>query len=150
MPTDSTRTPPRALGSFIPSGQNGIPLVRTVNDEPIGGYAVFFHAQRRMVEDMDVFLESSPKDALAVYKALAEFGAPLAQFRVEDFADGKTIPALVFLRSVLRSSSESTESTLRVSTQMAYRLRSRAKSRLLISPQKISSPTSSPLVDHRI
>ena len=112
MPTDSTRTPPRALSSFIPFGQNNIPLVRTVNDEPIGGYAVFFHAQRRMVEDMNVFLESSPDNALAVYKALAEFGAPLAQFRVEDFADRKTIPALVFLRSVLRSSSESTASTL--------------------------------------
>jgi hypothetical protein len=28
---------------------------------------------------------------LAIYRALAEFGAPLAQFTIEDFADGRTI-----------------------------------------------------------
>jgi hypothetical protein len=57
----------------------------------IGGYAVFLHAQPRMTKDMDVFIESSSENALATYKALAEFGAPLADFSVEDFADGKTI-----------------------------------------------------------
>ena len=51
----------------------------------IGGYAVFVHAQPRMTKDLDVFIESSPENALAVYKALAEFGAPLAEFTVEDF-----------------------------------------------------------------
>jgi predicted nucleotidyltransferase len=51
----------------------------------IGGYAVFVHAQPRMTKDLDVFIESSPVNALAVYKALAEFGAPLADFTVEDF-----------------------------------------------------------------
>jgi Nucleotidyl transferase of unknown function (DUF2204) len=57
----------------------------------IGGYAVFLHAQPRMTKDMDVFIESSRENAFATYKALAEFGAPLANFTVEDFADGKTI-----------------------------------------------------------
>jgi predicted nucleotidyltransferase len=51
----------------------------------IGGYAVFVHAQPRMTKDLDVFIESSPANALAIYKALAEFGAPLAEFTVEDF-----------------------------------------------------------------
>jgi predicted nucleotidyltransferase len=51
----------------------------------IGGYAVFVHAQPRMTKDLDVFIESSPENALALYKALAEFGAPLAEFTVEDF-----------------------------------------------------------------
>jgi predicted nucleotidyltransferase len=51
----------------------------------IGGYAVFVHAQPRMTKDLDVFIESSPTNALAIYKALAEFGAPLAEFTVEDF-----------------------------------------------------------------
>ena len=51
----------------------------------IGGYAVFVHAQPRATKDLDVFIESSPANALAVYKALAEFGAPLAEFTVEDF-----------------------------------------------------------------
>jgi hypothetical protein len=57
----------------------------------IGGYAVFVHAQPRMTKDLDVFIESSPDNALATYKGLAEFGAPLGKFTVEDFADGKTI-----------------------------------------------------------
>jgi hypothetical protein len=57
----------------------------------IGGYAVFLHAQPRMTKDLDVFIESSPENALATYKALAEFGAPLANFTVADFADGKTV-----------------------------------------------------------
>jgi hypothetical protein len=38
-----------------------------------------------------VLIESSPTNALATYKALADFGAPLAQFAIEDFADGQTI-----------------------------------------------------------
>jgi hypothetical protein len=57
----------------------------------IGGYAVFVHAQPRMTKDMDVLIESSPENASATYKGLAEFGAPLARFTVEDFADGKTV-----------------------------------------------------------
>src|ERR1019366_986690 len=57
----------------------------------IGGYAVFVHAQPRMTKDLDVFIESSPANAIATYKSLVEFGAPLAQFTVADFADGKTI-----------------------------------------------------------
>jgi predicted nucleotidyltransferase len=51
----------------------------------IGGYAVFVHAQPRMTKDRDVFIESSPTNALAIYNALAQFGAPLAEFTVEDF-----------------------------------------------------------------
>jgi hypothetical protein len=57
----------------------------------VGGYAVFVHAQPRATKDLDVLIESSPTNALATYKALADFGAPLAQFAIEDFADGKTI-----------------------------------------------------------
>jgi predicted nucleotidyltransferase len=51
----------------------------------IGGYAVFVHAQPRMTKDLDIFIESSPTNALAIYQALAEFGASLAEFTVEDF-----------------------------------------------------------------
>lgn len=57
----------------------------------IGGYAVFVHAQPRMTKDLDVFVESSPENARAIYKALADFGAPLAAFTLDDFSDGKTI-----------------------------------------------------------
>jgi len=51
----------------------------------IGGYAVFVHAQPRMTKDLDVFIESSPTNARAIYNALAEFGATLSEFSVEDF-----------------------------------------------------------------
>jgi hypothetical protein len=57
----------------------------------IGGYAVFVHGQPRMTKDLDVFVESSPENAVVVYRALAEFGAPLEKFTVGDFADGKTV-----------------------------------------------------------
>lgn len=57
----------------------------------IGGYAVAIRAQPRLTKDLDVFIESSPANAVATYKALAEFGAPLSQFNVDDFADGQTI-----------------------------------------------------------
>lgn len=56
----------------------------------IGGYAVFVHEQPRMTKDLDVFIESSPSNALALFKALAAFGAPLGGFTAQDFADGKT------------------------------------------------------------
>jgi hypothetical protein len=57
----------------------------------IGGYAVFVHGQPRMTKDLDVFVESSPENAVVVYRALGEFGAPLEKFTVGDFADGKTV-----------------------------------------------------------
>jgi hypothetical protein len=57
----------------------------------IGGYAVFVHGQPRMTKDLDVLIESSPENAMATYKALAEFGAPLDKFTIADFADGKTV-----------------------------------------------------------
>jgi hypothetical protein len=38
-----------------------------------------------MTKDLDVFIESSPANALATFKALADFGAPLQNFTVEDF-----------------------------------------------------------------
>lgn len=68
----------------------------------IGGYAVFVHAQPRMTKDLDVLIESSPENAIATYKALAEFGAPLEKFAVSDFADGKTVGRLASLRFASR------------------------------------------------
>ncbi len=56
----------------------------------IGGYAVFVHGQPRMTKNLDIFIESSAANATATFKALAEFGAPLSEFTVADFADGNT------------------------------------------------------------
>ena len=43
----------------------------------IGGYAVSRHAQPRVTKDLDILILPAPKNAAAVFAALAAFGAPL-------------------------------------------------------------------------
>lgn len=43
----------------------------------VGGYAVARHAQPRATKDLDILIQRAPKNAVALYAALAEFGAPL-------------------------------------------------------------------------
>ncbi|MGA3328251.1 MAG: DUF6036 family nucleotidyltransferase [Terriglobia bacterium] len=58
-----------------------------VNYLIIGGYAVALHAQPRATKDLDVLIPADPATAQAVYAALAAFGAPVEDIRVEDLAD---------------------------------------------------------------
>jgi hypothetical protein len=53
----------------------------------VGAYAVIFHAQPRFTKDIDLFIQADPANAQATYAALASFGAPLGDFRPEEFAD---------------------------------------------------------------
>ena len=53
----------------------------------VGGYAVIFHAQPRYTKDIDLFIKADLANAQATYDALADFGAPLRDFRPEEFAD---------------------------------------------------------------
>lgn len=53
----------------------------------VGGYAVILHAQPRATQDIDLFVKPDATNALAVYAALKTFGAPVEQFKPEDFAD---------------------------------------------------------------
>jgi hypothetical protein len=55
----------------------------------VGGYAVIFHAQPRFTRDIDLFIKADPENARATYEALAAFGAPLQDIRVEDLSDPK-------------------------------------------------------------
>jgi len=55
----------------------------------VGGYAVIFHAQPRFTRDIDLFIKADPENARATYEALASFGAPLQEVRVEDLFDPK-------------------------------------------------------------
>jgi hypothetical protein len=55
----------------------------------VGGYAVSLHAQPRTTKDLDLFLEPQPANGKAVFNALADFGAPIADFKPEDFSDSK-------------------------------------------------------------
>jgi Nucleotidyltransferase of unknown function (DUF6036) len=52
----------------------------------VGGHAVMKYTEPRFTKDLDIWIEASPKNARAVFKALREFGAPLADLGAEDFA----------------------------------------------------------------
>jgi hypothetical protein len=53
----------------------------------VGGYAVSFHAQPRATKDLAILIKADPANAAAVYAALAEFGAPLAELSPGDFIE---------------------------------------------------------------
>lgn len=56
----------------------------------VGGYAVSFHAQPRATKDIDLFIKADAANAKATYAALAAFGAPLPNIRVEDLSEPTT------------------------------------------------------------
>jgi hypothetical protein len=53
----------------------------------VGGYAYGVHAEPRATKDLDIFIRADPQNSLAVFQALADFGAPLAGFSPADFND---------------------------------------------------------------
>jgi hypothetical protein len=52
----------------------------------VGGHAVMFYSEPRYTKDLDLWIDASPSNALQVFKALAEFGAPLKGLSPADFA----------------------------------------------------------------
>jgi hypothetical protein len=58
----------------------------------VGGYAYAEYAEPRTTKDLDLFVQPDPSNAAATYKALASFGAHLADVTVADFAS----PSLIF------------------------------------------------------
>jgi hypothetical protein len=52
----------------------------------VGGYAVMKYAEPRYTKDLDLWIDATPKNARAVFKALKEFGAPLANLTEADFS----------------------------------------------------------------
>lgn len=52
----------------------------------VGGYAVGFHSQPRATKDIDLWVKPDADNASALYAALKEFGAPLKDLTVSDFA----------------------------------------------------------------
>jgi Nucleotidyl transferase of unknown function (DUF2204) len=51
----------------------------------IGGHAVGEHSQPRGTKDLDLFIRSDKRNSEAVFRALAEFGAPPSGLTPEDF-----------------------------------------------------------------
>jgi len=55
----------------------------------VGAYAVAFYGHPRATKDIDILVRSDPENARRLYKALADFGAPLRDLNVaeEDLHD---------------------------------------------------------------
>jgi hypothetical protein len=56
----------------------------------VGGFAFGVHAQPRATKDLDLFIRSDARNSAAVFKALAEYGAPLHGLTVKDLNDAST------------------------------------------------------------
>jgi hypothetical protein len=52
----------------------------------VGGHAVMLYTEPRYTKDLDVWVEANDENAVKVYRALAEFGAPLSNLDPSDFA----------------------------------------------------------------
>ena len=56
----------------------------------VGGYAFGVHAEPRATKDLDIFVRSDEENSKAVFRALAQYGAPLGGLTPSDFMDGTT------------------------------------------------------------
>lgn len=52
----------------------------------VGAYALAVHGRPRATGDLDVWIDATPANAPSVMRALAAFGAPLADVNEQDFA----------------------------------------------------------------
>jgi predicted nucleotidyltransferase len=72
-----------------------IDLLRALNDEGaeyiiVGGYAFAVHGRVRATKDADIFVGTRAENAAKVWRALARFGAPLHELRLEDLSEPDT------------------------------------------------------------
>ena len=51
----------------------------------VGGYSVMTYAEPRFTKDIDIWVRPEAQNAQRVYRALAQFGAPLQDVVVDDF-----------------------------------------------------------------
>lgn len=58
----------------------------------VGAHAVMFFTEPRYTKDLDVWVRPSKENAVRVRRALAHFGAPLADLTIEDLA----VPGTIF------------------------------------------------------
>jgi hypothetical protein len=77
---------------------DSIDLLRALNAEGakyliVGGYAFAIHGRVRATKDVDIFVGVDAANATKVRRALAIFGAPLEELKVEDL----TAPETFFL-----------------------------------------------------
>ncbi len=71
-------------------------LLRVLNETRVrylvvGGYAYSHYQSPRNTKDLDIWVEANPENAIKTWTALKQFGAPLADMKVEDFASQRFI-----------------------------------------------------------
>ena len=76
-------------------------LLRAFNEHAVkylivGGYAFGVHAEPRATKDLDIFIRSDEENGKAVFRALTQYGAPLADLTPADLMDG-TLPEVLLL-----------------------------------------------------
>jgi len=54
----------------------------------VGGFAFGVHLEPRATKDIDLWIRTDSENAKAVFRALAEFGAPISGMTPNDFMDG--------------------------------------------------------------
>ena len=57
----------------------------------VGAHAVIYYSVPRYTKDLDIWIDPTPENAAKVYRALAEFGAPLTGVTVEDLHTPGTV-----------------------------------------------------------
>jgi Nucleotidyl transferase of unknown function (DUF2204) len=83
--------PSREFRSMLPRDLKE--LLGAFNDQAVkylvvGGYAFGVHAEPRATKDLDLFIRSDKENSEAVFRALAQYGAPLTGLSPVDFTDG--------------------------------------------------------------
>jgi hypothetical protein len=68
-------------------------LLRAFNDHAVkylvvGGYAFGVYVEPRATKDLDIFIRPDKENSQAVFRALAQYGAPVAGMSADDFMDG--------------------------------------------------------------
>ncbi len=86
-------------------------LLRAFNDNGVeylvvGGHAVSHHTEPRTTKDLDLLIRNSEPNSHAVYRALAELGAPLGEISPQDFREPDAIfqvgvePSRIIIQSI--------------------------------------------------
>ena len=57
----------------------------------VDGYAVSSHSEPRTTKDLDLFIQPSPANAGAIFRALSTFGASLGDYTVENFLNSRCV-----------------------------------------------------------
>jgi len=55
----------------------------------VGGYAVMIYTEPSFTKDLDLWVDPSERNAQALFRALAQFGAPLQGIRPADFTESE-------------------------------------------------------------